>query len=93
MPSNLCQNKEYFQEERDTFRHDKKALVVHAKDIEDQVNGSCELFFSGSETQKGSQILLRKRMAEFIRDKRLLEGENDTLLGQSVMISVLTRRW
>lgn len=88
--SNFGQNKEYSQEERDTFRHDKKALVAHAKDIEDQVNGLWDMFFSGSEAQKGGQELFGKRMAEFIKDKRLLEGENpileETLSGCPVLI-------
>ncbi len=72
--SNFGQNKEYSQEERDIFRHDKKALVAHAKDIEDQVNGLWDMFFSDSEAQKGAQELFRNRMAEFIKDKRLLDG-------------------
>lgn len=37
--NNFGQNKEYDQKERDEFRHNPKALVAHAKDIEDQVNG------------------------------------------------------
>ncbi|KAI9880737.1 MAG: hypothetical protein M1830_000626 [Pleopsidium flavum] len=72
--SNFGQNKEYSQEERDTFRHDKKALVAHAKDIEDQVNGLWDMFFSDSEAQKQGQELFGNRMAEFIKDKRLLDG-------------------
>lgn len=35
--NNFGQNKEYDMKERDEFRHDPKALVAHAKDIEDQV--------------------------------------------------------
>lgn len=49
--------------------------MAHAKDIEDQVNGLWDMFFSDSEAQKGAQELFRNRMAEFIKDKRLLEGE------------------
>ncbi|EGP86187.1 uncharacterized protein MYCGRDRAFT_60715 [Zymoseptoria tritici IPO323] len=72
--NNFGQNKEYSQEERDEFRHNPKALVAHAKDIEDQVNGLWGTFYSGTDAQKEGQELFRNRMAEFIKDERLLEG-------------------
>lgn len=72
--NNYGQNKEYSQEERDTFRRDPKALVAHAKDIENQVNGLWGAFYTGSAAQKEAQELFRERMKEFIKDKRLLEG-------------------
>ncbi|EME80322.1 uncharacterized protein MYCFIDRAFT_56721 [Pseudocercospora fijiensis CIRAD86] len=72
--NNFGQNKEYDQAERDEFRNNPKALVAHAKDIEDQVNGLWGTFYSGSETQKMATEMFRQRMSEFIKDKRLLEG-------------------
>ncbi|KAK0363158.1 hypothetical protein LTR91_023303 [Friedmanniomyces endolithicus] len=72
--NNYGQNKEYDEKERDTFRHDPKSLVAHAKDIEDQVNGLWGAFYSDTEQQKAGQELFRNRMAEFIKDERLLKG-------------------
>lgn len=72
--NNFGQNKEYDQKERDEFRHNPKALVAHAKDIEDQVNGLWGTFYDGSEAQKMGQEIFRNRMAEFIKDQRLLDG-------------------
>lgn len=37
--NNYGQNKEYNDDEKEKFRKDPKALVAHAKDIEDQING------------------------------------------------------
>ncbi|KAK3633928.1 hypothetical protein LTR56_015538 [Elasticomyces elasticus] len=76
--NNFGQNKEYDEKERDTFRHDPKALVAHAKDIEDQVNGLWGAFYSGTEHQKQGQQLFRERMAEHIKDERLLKGFTPT---------------
>ena len=67
-------NKPYSQEQRDAFRKDPKALVAEAKNIEDQINGLWGAFFEGSEEQKGAQELFRARMAEWIKDERLLKG-------------------
>lgn len=72
--NNFGQNKEYSQEERDTFRNDPKALLAHAKDIEGQVNGLWGAFYAGSEAQKQGQKLFKARMREHIKDDRLLEG-------------------
>ena len=72
--NNFGQNKVYTDEERDTFRHDKAALVEHAKSIEDQVNGLWGAFFKNSQAQAQGQEIYRARMAEFIKDKRLLDG-------------------
>jgi hypothetical protein len=49
--NNFGANKEYSEEERDLFRKNPEALVAHAKDIEDQVNGLWGTFYTGSETQ------------------------------------------
>jgi cation diffusion facilitator CzcD-associated flavoprotein CzcO len=72
--NNFGQNKEYDAEEQEAFRRDPEVMVKHAKNIEDQVNGMWSLFYADSEAQKGAQELFRKRMREFIKDERLLEG-------------------
>lgn len=72
--SNYGQNKEYSQEERDEFRRNPKALTAHAKDIEDQVNGLWGSFYSGTPRQAEIKEFFRTRMAEFIKDERLLKG-------------------
>ena len=64
--------------------------MAHAKDIEDQVNGLWDMFFSGSEAQKGAQELFRNRMAEFIKDKRLLEGKYQIVKGSWVEATPLS---
>lgn len=60
------------------FAEDPKSLVTHAKYIEDQVNGLWGAFYSGTEAQKQGQEMFKARMAEFIKDKRLLEGFTPT---------------
>ncbi|KAF2741842.1 FAD/NAD(P)-binding domain-containing protein [Sporormia fimetaria CBS 119925] len=72
--NNYGHNKEYDEQERDAFRHDPKALVAHAKDIEDQINGLWGMFYDGSKLQKGTQELFKQRMRKFIKDDRLLQG-------------------
>ncbi|KAK3113063.1 hypothetical protein LTR53_010020 [Teratosphaeriaceae sp. CCFEE 6253] len=72
--SNFGHNKAYDEQERDTFRRDPKALVAHAKDLEDQVNGFWDAFYADSEAQKMGQEMFRARMAEHIKDERLLAG-------------------
>jgi hypothetical protein len=66
--------KEYTTEEREEFRKDTKALVAHAKYLENQVNGLWDVFFTNTDAQKEAQRLFGDRMAEFIKDKRLLQG-------------------
>lgn len=66
--------KEYDQKERDEYRRNPKALVAHAKSLEDQVNGMWGVFYAGTKEQMNGQEMNRARMAEFIKDKRLLEG-------------------
>jgi cation diffusion facilitator CzcD-associated flavoprotein CzcO len=74
LASNTGQNKVYSQEERDAFRQDPKALVTHAKEIEDQVNGLWGAFYEGSESQQEAREMFKARMAEWIKDERLLKG-------------------
>jgi len=72
--NNYGQNHTYTDEERERFRTQPAELVSHAKDIEDQVNGLWGAFYAGSEAQAEGQKMFRERMAEFIKDKRLLDG-------------------
>ncbi|GAB7359378.1 hypothetical protein MBLNU230_g6029t1 [Neophaeotheca triangularis] len=67
-------NREYTEEEKENFRHDPKTLVAHAKYIEDQVNGIWGGFYSGTEAQKQIADYFKQRMAEYIKDERLLRG-------------------
>ena len=68
------QAKTYSSEEKDAFRLDPDSLVAHAKEIEDQVNGMWGGFYSGSMGQKMGSMFFKKRMAEHIKDERLLKG-------------------
>ncbi|KAI1975380.1 hypothetical protein LOZ55_004700 [Ophidiomyces ophidiicola] len=71
-------NKPYPDEDRAKFRNDPAALVAESKFIENQVNGLWGTFYKDSEAQLKSQEFLRKRMAEWIKDERLLKGERLT---------------
>lgn len=64
----------YTEEQRKEFRDDPKALLKHAKYLEDQINGIWDIFFTSSEGQKQAQKMFGDRMAEFIKDERLLKG-------------------
>ena len=64
----------YTKEQREEFRKDPKALLKHAKYLEDQVNGLWDTFFMNSEAQKEAKKMFGDRMAEFIKDPRLLKG-------------------
>jgi cation diffusion facilitator CzcD-associated flavoprotein CzcO len=72
--NNFGANHEYTAEQKAEFKSDPAALVEHAKSIEDQVNGLWGMFFKGSQAQAMGQEMFRKRMAEFIKDERLLKG-------------------
>lgn len=75
---NYGANHEYTEEQKKEFRENPQKMVEHAKSIEDQVNGLWGLFYHGSEGQKGAQAMFKKRMAEFIKDERLLKGFTPT---------------
>ncbi|PVH89057.1 flavin-binding monooxygenase-like protein [Cadophora sp. DSE1049] len=64
----------YTDEQRKEFRTNTKALVEHAKYLEGQMNGLWDLFFTKSEGQKEAQKMFAARMAEHIKDERLLKG-------------------
>lgn len=66
-------NHEYTDEQKRDFK-DPFKIVQHAKSIEDQVNGLWGTFFKNSTMQEMGQVGLKQRMAEFLKDPRLLEG-------------------
>ena len=68
-------NKPYLEEDQAKFRDNPEELVKECKFIEDQINGMWGTFYKGSETQKVSKEFLENRMAEWIKDERLLKGE------------------
>ncbi|KAK5944688.1 hypothetical protein PMZ80_001888 [Knufia obscura] len=67
-------NHEYTDEEKKSFHDDPTKLVEHAKSIEDQVNGLWGGFYKNSVGQTEGQKALKARMAEHIKDERLLKG-------------------
>lgn len=71
---NYGQNYEYSPHDKELFRQDKKHIVEHAKDLEDQVNGIFDGFFRDSDAQKELRDTYEKRMASMIRDERLRQG-------------------
>ena len=71
---NYGQNHEYTAEQRKEFHEDPRKLVEHAKSIEDQVNGLWGGFYKNATAQAEGQKMLKERMAEHIKDKRLLKG-------------------
>ncbi|KAG8623709.1 hypothetical protein KVT40_008685 [Elsinoe batatas] len=71
-------NEVYADEKKELFRTHPGELVGHAKDIEDQVNGLWGSFYEDTPAQALAQETFRKRMREFIKDERLLEGFTPT---------------
>lgn len=72
--NNYGANHEYTEEQREEFRKNPEKMLAHAKDIENQVNGLWGLFYANNKAQQDAQVLFKNRMAEFIKDKRLLDG-------------------
>jgi len=72
--NNFGANHEYTDEEKKEFHDDPTKLVEHAKSIEDQVNGLWGGFYKNSTGQAEGQKALKERMAEHIKDERLLKG-------------------
>lgn len=56
------------------MRKNPQELVEHAKSLEDQVNGLWGSFYKNCSRQDEVQEFFRKRMAEWIKDERLLNG-------------------
>ncbi|KPI37674.1 putative sterigmatocystin biosynthesis monooxygenase stcW [Cyphellophora attinorum] len=71
--NNFGANHAYTDDQRQSYR-DPHQIVEHAKSIEDQVNGLWGTFFKNASAQKEGQKALKARMAEFLKDERLLEG-------------------
>ncbi|KAI9733512.1 MAG: hypothetical protein M1818_007260 [Claussenomyces sp. TS43310] len=74
MADNDGVNHPYTDEQKAVFAKDKKALAGHASYYEDQINGDWRLFFANSEKQQKERDYYTKRMAEHIKDERLLKG-------------------
>ncbi|KAK5550925.1 hypothetical protein LTR46_011068 [Exophiala xenobiotica] len=72
--NNYGHNHEYTAVQKEEFRQDPDKLVEHAKSIEDQLNGLWGSFYKNSPGQFHEQKELRARMAEHIKDERLLKG-------------------
>lgn len=67
-------NHEYTPEHRESMRKNPAELVEHAKSIEDQVNAVWGGFYKNGEGQEMLQKLFKDRMADWIKDERLLKG-------------------
>ncbi|KAJ9621048.1 hypothetical protein H2204_012029 [Knufia peltigerae] len=78
LANNYGDNHAYTEDEKAGFRASKTALAAHASDIENQVNGDWNLFFAKSDAQKKAKEFFQKRMAEHIKDPRLLQGFTPT---------------
>lgn len=74
LADNYGNNHAYTDEEKVVFRTNKEALAAHASGIENQVNGDWNMFFSGSKAQQDARAYFKERMADHIKDTRLLEG-------------------
>lgn len=72
--NNYGNNHEYTADEKELFRADPSAMVKHAQEIENAVNGDWSMFFSRSQAQDDVRKFYENRMAEHIKDKRLLKG-------------------
>ncbi|KAL2867523.1 flavin-containing monooxygenase [Aspergillus lucknowensis] len=70
--------KVYSEAERAEFRTNPTALVEHAKNIEAEVNGMWGAFYSDSIGQKMASNYFRQRMANIIKDERLIQGFTPT---------------
>ena len=75
--NNFGANHEYTAEQKSDFR-DPYKIAEHAKSIEDQVNGLWGSFYKNSKAQAEGQVALKARMAEMIKDERLIKGFTPT---------------
>ena len=64
----------YSEDEKATFRNDTQKLVEHVRFVDGQLNSIWGMFFRDGEAQKSVQEKFRERMAQQIKDERLLEG-------------------
>jgi cation diffusion facilitator CzcD-associated flavoprotein CzcO len=74
IPSKLPHDHEYTAVQKENFKKDPAALVAHAKEIEGGLGGFFPWMFKNSDGQKHAQATIKKRMAEIIKDERLLIG-------------------
>jgi hydroxyversicolorone monooxygenase len=75
---NYGHNHEYTPDQREQFRQDPNSLVAHAKSVEDKVNGFFFMMYKNAPGQLEAKKIWSERMAEHIKDKRLLEGLTPT---------------
>ncbi|EEH33494.1 sterigmatocystin biosynthesis monooxygenase StcW [Paracoccidioides lutzii Pb01] len=73
-------NGEYSEKQRQIFRENPKELVKESKFFENQINEMWSMFYRDSEPQAQAQEALKARMAEWIKDERLLK--EDGLVGE-----------
>ena len=71
---NYGQNYEYSEEDRTAFLRDKKQIIAHAKDLEDQVNGIFDGFFRNSNAQRELRDTYTERMANMLKEEKLRKG-------------------
>lgn len=57
------------------FRASPEALVEHSKFLENQINGMSEIIYRNSSAQAEARKMMKERMAEWIKDERLLHGK------------------
>ncbi|KAK5750820.1 hypothetical protein LTS12_019108 [Elasticomyces elasticus] len=70
----FAQNHVYTQEERDAFRSDPEKLIAHGKEMDGAFNRIIPALFAGSPASVALQEMFTKRMAQHIKDERLLKG-------------------
>ncbi|KAK5726792.1 hypothetical protein LTR15_002681 [Elasticomyces elasticus] len=70
----FAQNHAYTQEERDAFRSDPEKLIAHGKEMDGAFNRFLPALFAGSPASAALQEMFTKRMAQHIKDERLLKG-------------------
>jgi cation diffusion facilitator CzcD-associated flavoprotein CzcO len=71
---NYGQNYEHSENDKSSFRKDKRRIVEHARDLEDQVNGIFDGFFRDSNAQKELRDTYTARMTSMIKDEKLRKG-------------------
>lgn len=74
MADNNGVNHPYSAEQKAKYASDKKALAEHAAYFENEINNDWRLFFAGSEKQREEREFYTARMAEHLKDERLLKS-------------------
>ncbi|KAK5684954.1 hypothetical protein LTS10_003029 [Elasticomyces elasticus] len=74
LDEDFAQNHVYTQEERDAFRSDPEKLIAHGKEMDGGFNRFFPALFAGSPESVAFQDIITKRMAQHIKNERLLKG-------------------